>query len=122
MTDFPNTTRTTELLSLDMEKERIGYGLVTTATAYKKGDLLALSEANVLTHAADEKTWDVICERDISANQATAMATAGSKTSVYIGGDFNIESVSLAGVKLTTAKYAAAQAKATKNRINLLKV
>jgi len=38
------------------------------------------------------------------------------------GGDFNIESVSLAGVKLTTAKYAAAQAKATKNRINLLKV
>ena len=40
MTDFPNTTRTTELLSLNMEKERIGYGLVTTATAYKKGDLL----------------------------------------------------------------------------------
>lgn len=122
MTDFPNTTRTTELLSLNMEKERIGYGLVTTATAYKKGDLLALSEANVLTHAIDEKTWDVICERDISADQATAMATAGSKTPVYIGGDFNIESVSLAGVKLTTAKYAAAQAKATKNRINLLKV
>lgn len=122
MTDFPNTTRTTELLSLNMEKERIGYGLVTTATAYKKGDLLALSEANVLTHAVDEKTWDVICERDISADQATAMAIAGLKTSVYIGGDFNIESVSLAGVKLTTAKYAAAQAKATKNRINLLKV
>ena len=122
MTDFPNTTRTTELLSLNMEKERIGYGLVTTATAYKKGDLLALSEANVLTHATNEETWDVICERDISADQATAMATAGSKTSVYIGGDFNIESVSLVGVKLTTAKYAAAQAKATKNRINLLKV
>ena len=122
MTDFPNTTRTTELLSLNMEKERIGYGLVNTATAYKKGDLLALSEANVLTHAIDEKTWDVICERDISADQATAMATAGLKTSVYIGGDFNTKSVSLAGVKLTTAKYAAAQAKATKNRINLLKV
>jgi hypothetical protein len=122
MTNFPNTTRTTELLSLNMEKERIGYGLVTTATAYKKGDLLALSEANVLTHATDEKTWDVICERDISAAQATAMATAGSKTPIYIGGDFNVEYVSLAGVKLTTAKYAAAQAKATKNRINLLKV
>ena len=120
--NFANTTHTNQDLSLDAGKERTSSALPTTATAYKKGDLLALSEANVLTHATDEKTWDVICERDISADQATAMATAGSKTSVYIGGDFNIESVSLAGVKLTTAKYAAAQAKATKNRINLLKV
>lgn len=122
MTDFPNTTRTTELLSLNMEKERIGHALVTTATAYKKGDLLALSEANVLTHATDGKTWDVICERDITAAQATAMAAAGIKTTTYIGGDFNIESISIAGTKLAVSEYAAAQSQATKNRINLLKV
>lgn len=122
MTDFPNTTRTTELLSLNMEAERIGHGLVTTATAYKKGDLLALSDANVLTHAVDEKSWDVICERDITAAQATAMAAAGSKTTIYIGGDFNVESVSISGVKLDASKYPAAQAKATMNHMNLLKV
>ena len=80
--NFANTTHTNQDLSLDAGKERTSSALPTIATAYKKGDLLALSEANVLTHATDEKTWDVICEQDISADQATAMATAGSKTPV----------------------------------------
>lgn len=122
MSNFPNSTRTTELLSVNLVTQRIGYALPTTATAYKKGDLLALSEANVLTHATDEKTWDVICERDISAAEATAMVTKGVKTPIYIGGDFDIKYVSLNGTKLVTSKYAAAQAKASKNRIKLLEV
>ena len=122
MTDFPNTTRTTELLSLNMEKERIGYGLVTTATVYKKGDLLALSEANVLTHATDEKTWDVICGQDITATEATAMAAAGIEMTIHFGGVFSVEGVSLAGVLLEPAKYDAARAQATKNKIELAKV
>ena len=122
MTDFPNTTRTTELLSLNMEKERIGYGLVTTATAYKKGDLLALSEANVLTHATDEKTWDVICGRDVTAAEATAMVTNGVEFDIFYAGKFNAAAVSLNGTKLAANKIAAARAKAIKNRIELAKV
>ena len=96
--------------------------MVTTATAYKKGDLLTLSDANVLTHAVDEKTWDVICKTDITAAEATAMATAGVETPVFYAGMFNVAAVSLNGTKLAENKYAAARAKATKNRIELAKV
>ncbi|WP_347473236.1 hypothetical protein ABEF86_16095 (plasmid) [Acinetobacter thermotolerans] len=122
MTKFANATHVNQDLSLDVGKERTTTALVTTATAYKKGDLLALSDANVLTHATDEKTWDVICTRDISAAEATAMAAASVEVPVYYAGKFNVAAVSISGTKLATNKYAAARAKATKNRIELAKV
>ncbi|ATO20621.1 hypothetical protein BS636_13535 [Acinetobacter sp. LoGeW2-3] len=119
---IPNITVQSKKLVLDNEKLRRANAKVTTATAYKKGDLLALSEANVLTHAADEKTWDVICGQDVTAAEATIKAAAGIEIPVYYGGVFSIEAVSLSGTLLAAAKYDAARAKATKNKIELSKV
>lgn len=119
---IPNITVQSKKLVLDNEKLRRANAKVTTATAYKKGDLLTLSDANVLTHAADEKTWDVICGQDVTAAEATIKAAAGIEIPVYYGGVFNVEAVSLDGTLLTTAQYDAARAKATKNKIELSKV
>ncbi|MBB4834984.1 hypothetical protein NVT87_14910 [Acinetobacter radioresistens] len=119
---IPNITVQSKKLVLDNEKLRRANAKVTTATAYKKGDLLTLSDANVLTHATDEKTWDVICGQDVTAAEATIKAADGIEIPVYYGGVFNVEAVSLNGTLLTTAKYDAARAKATKNKIELSKV
>ena len=119
---IPNITVQSKKLVLDNEKLRRANAKVTTATAYKKGDLLTLSDANVLTHATDEKTWDVICGQDVAAAEATIKAADGIEIPVYYGGVFNVEAVSLNGTLLTTAKYDAARAKATKNKIELSKV
>ena len=118
----PPITVTSVRLILDNEKLRRANAKVTTATAYKYGDLLVVSEANVLTHATDEKTWDVICGQDVTAAEATIKAADGIEIPVYYGGVFNVEAVSLGGTLLTTAQYAAARAKATKNKIELSKV
>ena len=117
-----SATTTRRLLILDNDKLRRANAKVTTATAYKKGDLLTLSAANVLTHATDESTWDVICGQDVTAAEATIKAANGIEIPMYFGGVFNIEAVSLNGTLLTTAKYDAARAKATKNKIELSKV
>jgi len=123
MTNYvPPISVTSKRLILDNEKLRRANAKVTTATAYKKGDLLVLSEANVLTHAVDEKTWDVICGQDVSAEEATIKAAAEIEIPVYYGGVFNIEAVLLNGTVLAAAKYDAVRAKATKNKIELSKV
>ena len=119
---IPNITVQSKKLVLDNEKLRRANAKVTTATAYKKGDLLTLSDANVLTHAVDEKTWDVICGQDVTAAEATIKAADGIEIPVYYGGVLNVEAVSLNGALLTTAQYDAARAKATKNKIELSKV
>ncbi|KJV42935.1 hypothetical protein VH96_11855 [Acinetobacter indicus] len=119
---IPKITVQSKKLVLDNEKLRRANAKVTTATAYKKGDLLTLSDANVLTHAVDEKTWDVICGQDVTAAEATIKAADGIEIPVYYGGVFNVEAVSLDGTLLTTAQYDAARAKATKNKIELSKV
>lgn len=118
----PPITVTSQRLILDNEKLRRANAKVTTATAYKYGDLLTLSDTNVLTHATDEKTWDVICGQDVSAAEATIKAADGIEIPVYYGGVFNVEAVALGGTLLTTAQYDAARAKATKNKIELSKV
>lgn len=118
----PPIAVTSVRLILDNEKLCRGNAKVTTATAYKYGDLLALSDANVLTHATDESTWDVICGQDVTAAEATIKAANGIEIPMYFGGVFNIEAVALNGTLLTTAKYDAARAKATKNKIELSKV
>lgn len=118
----PPITVTSKRLILDNDKLRRANAKVTTATAYAYGDLLVLSASNVLTHAADESNWDVICGQDVSAAEATIKAAEGIEIPMYFGGVFNIEAVSLNGTVLTTAKYDAARAKATKNQIELSKV
>lgn len=119
---IPKITVQSKKLVLDNEKLRRANAKVTTATAYKKGDLLTLSDANVLTHATDEKTWDVICGQDVTAAEATIKAADGIEIPVYYGGVFSIEAVSLDGTLLITAQYDAARAQATKNKIELSKV
>ena len=118
----PPISVTSKRLILDNEKLRRANAKVPTATAFKYGDLLTLSDTNVLAHATDEKTWDVICGQDMSAAEATIKAADGIEIPVYYGGVFNVEAVSLGGTLLTTAQYAAARAKATKNKIELSKV
>ena len=119
---IPAITVTSKRLILDNEKLRRANAKVTTATAYKYGDLLVLSDANVLTHATDESTWDVICGQDVTIAEATIKAAEGIEIPMYFGGVFSIEAVSLNGTVLATAKYDAARAKATKNKIELSKV
>ncbi|MHA3079650.1 hypothetical protein [Acinetobacter sp. ANC 5502] len=119
---FPNVSRTTRPFSLDIDDEIRSTAKVTTATAYKIGDLLTLSAANVLTHAADAGTWDVICGMTLTADEATAAAANGTEIPMYLGGVFNIQAVSIAGTALTTDQYAAAKAKASLNRIELAEI
>ena len=119
---IPPISFTSKRLILDNEKLRRANAKVTTATAYAYADLLVLSASNVLTHAADESNWDVICGQDVSAAEATIKAAEGIEIPMYFGGVFNVEAVSLNGTVLTTAKYDAARAKATKNQIELSKV
>lgn len=107
---------------LDTGKLRRANAKVTAAKAYKAGDLLTLSDANVVDHAADEKTWNVVCGQDVTAVQATQMAVDGVEIPIYFGGVFSIEAVRLAGAYLDVAKYDAARAKATLNNIELSKV
>lgn len=117
-----NVTRETRPLILDVEKLRRANALPTTATAYKQGDLLSLSDTNVLTHAADAGTWDVICGQDVTATEATQMAANGVELPIYFGGVFSVEGVSIEGTYLLANQFTAARAKATKNKIELSKV
>ena len=119
---IPKLTITSQRLVLDNEKLRRANAKVTTATAYKYGDLLVLSDDNVLTHAADESSWDVICGQNVTAAEATIKAADGIEIPVYYGGVFNVEAVSLNGALLDKAKYDAVRAKATKNKIEHSKV
>ena len=118
----PPITVTSQRLILDNEKLRRANAKVTTRATYKYGDLLTLSDANVLTHATDESTWDVICGQDVTAAETAIKADDGIEIPVYYGGVFNVEAVSLDGALLDTAQYDAARAKATKNKIELSKV
>ncbi|MCK4086131.1 hypothetical protein HCY58_03505 [Acinetobacter radioresistens] len=119
---IPPVSLTTRKLVLDNEKLRRANAKVTTATAYKYGDLLVLSDDNVLTHATDESSWDVICGQNVTAAEATIKAADGIEIPMYYGGVFNVEAVSLNGTLLDKVKYDAARAKATKNKIELSKV
>lgn len=79
----PPISVTSKRLILDNEKLRRANAKVTTATAYKYGDLLTLSDTNVLAHATDEKTWDVICGQDVTAAEATIKAADGIEIPAY---------------------------------------
>lgn len=121
-TYLANVSRESRPFNLDVEKLRRANAKVTTATAYKAGDLLILSDSNVVTHATDEKTWNVVCGQDVTTQQATQMAADGIEIPIYFGGVFSIEAVRIAGEYLETSKYDAARAKATLNKIEFSKV
>ncbi len=117
-----NVTRESRPFCLDTEKLRRANAKITAGKAYKAGDLLTLSDANVVDQALDEKTWNVVCGRDVSAVEATQMAADGVELPVYFGGVFNIEAICLAGAYIDVSKYDAARAKATLNNIEFSKV
>ncbi|MDV8155640.1 hypothetical protein [Acinetobacter bereziniae] len=117
-----SVNRETRPFNLDIEKLRRANAKVTAATAYKAGDLLVLSDSNVVTHATDEKTWNVVCGQDVTAQQATQMAADGIEIPIYFGGVFSIEAVRIAGEYLEVSKYDSARAKGTLNNIEFSKV
>ena len=117
-----SATHESRPFNLDVGKTRRVNAKVTTATAYKEGDLLALSAENVLTQAADESSWDVICGATLTAEQATEAAAKGTEIPYFIGGVFSVEAVSISGTLLAANKYDAARAKASTNNIELSKV
>lgn len=94
----------------------------TTATAYKRGDLVAVSAANVVTHAADAGSWDAIVIEDMTADQSTYHVTNSLEMPLYVQGAFDVDVVTLNGVALTAPQKVTARAKALKNKIELRKV
>lgn len=95
----------------------------TTATAYKRGDLLIVSNTNVATHSSTGADWHVVCATDVTAAQATAMAAAGQEMTVYTQGELSIHAVTINGVTLSTAQKDAARAHANQvTAIELRKV
>lgn len=109
-------------ISLDNEKLRRANAKPTANVAYHVGDLLTLSADNVLTHATDEKTWNVICALDVPADDATTRAANNIEVAVFIGGVFDVKQAKLNGTALTTDKYAAARATASLHNIELLEI
>jgi hypothetical protein len=60
----------------------------TTATAYKRGDLIAVSAANVATHPAVTSgvvgDWHAIVVEDMTAEQSTYHAANGLEMPIYV--------------------------------------
>lgn len=99
---------------------------VKTATAYKRGDLLVVSTANVADHPTVTEgvvgDWNAIAVSDFTAEQATYHAANNLEMPIYVQGPFDIEVVTVNGTPLTTAQYDAVRAQALKNKIELRKV
>ncbi|MGM8890661.1 hypothetical protein ACS8FA_07410 [Psychrobacter sp. 1Y1] len=92
----------------------------TTATAYKRGDLLVIAAGtNVATHSNTETgaqaDWHVICLADVTAEQATAKAAAGIEMPVYVAGKFDVDQVKLNGTALDATQKLAARAYANRS-------
>tara|TARA_R110002073_G_C9335477_1_gene569567 strand:+ start:573 stop:953 length:381 start_codon:yes stop_codon:yes gene_type:complete len=92
----------------------------TTATAYKRGDLLVIAAGtNVATHSNTETgaqaDWHVICLADVTAEQATAKAAAGIEMPVYVAGKFDVDQVKLNGTTLDATQKLAARAYANRS-------
>ncbi|WP_296206870.1 hypothetical protein [Psychrobacter sp. UBA3480] len=92
----------------------------TTATAYKRGDLLVIAAGtNVATHSNTETgaqaDWHVICLADVTAEQATAKVAAGVEMPVYVAGKFDVDQVKLNGVALNATQKLAARAYANRS-------
>ena len=89
--------------------------LPTTGVEYKRGDLLALSAAGVLTHSTDAADFHVIALDDVSVEQATKHAADGIGIPVYTQVDANLDAVMVNGTALTEEQKTAARAHAVLN-------
>lgn len=99
---------------------------VKTATAYKRGDLLKVSTANLADHPTVTDgvvgDWNAIANTDFTAEQATYHAANGLEMPIYVQGAFDIAVVTVKGVPLAEAQYDAVRAQALINKIELRKV
>ncbi len=98
----------------------------TAGVAYKRGDLVAVSAANVATHPAITSGvvggWQAIVVGDMTAEQSTYHANNGLEMPIYVQGAYDLAVVTVNGTKLTEAQYDAVRAQGLNNKIELRKV
>ncbi len=115
--DIAYTTGNDLVIGVDAKTSNV---LPTTATAYKRGDVVIVDGAtNVATHPATATGYHAIVAQDVSAAQATAHAAAGIEIPVYVSGEFNAFECSVEGTKLDKAARLLARAYATNAGLSL---
>ncbi len=115
--DIAYTTGNDLVIGVDAKTSNV---LPTTATAYKRGDVVVVDGAtNVATHPATATGYHAIVAQDVSAAQATAHAAAGIEIPVYVSGEFNAFECSVEGTKLDKAARLLARAYATNAGLSL---
>ena len=109
--DINYTTGHELVIGVDAKTSNV---LPTTATAYKRGDVVVVDGAtNVATHPETATGYHAIVAQDVSAEQATSHAAAGIEIPVYVGGEFNAFECSVNSTKLDKAGRLLARAYAT---------
>lgn len=103
---------TIDPLIIDPDGIQTNAFLPTAGTPYKRGDLLALSAAGVLTHVTDGTGFSVINMENITAEQSTKHAADGVGIPVYTHVHANLDAVMVNGVVLTAEQKTAARAHA----------
>ena len=115
--DINYTTGNDLVIGVDAKTSNV---LPTTATAYKRGDVVIVDGAtNVATHPTTATGYHAIVARDVSSAQATSHAAAGIEIPVYVGGEFNAFECSVSGTKLNKAARLLARAYATNAGLSL---
>lgn len=98
----------------------------TAGVIYKRGDLIAVSAANVASHPAVTNgvvgDWYAIVVEDMTAEQSTYHANNGLEMPIYVQGAYDLAVVTVNGTKLTEAQYDAVRAQGLNNKIELRKV
>lgn len=115
--DFAYTTGNDLVIGVDAKTTSV---LPTTATAYKRGDVVVVSATtNVATHPTTATGFHAIVTEDVSAAQATSHAAKGIEIPVYVGGEFNAFECSVSGTKLDKAARLLARAYATNASLDI---
>ena len=115
--DINYTTGQELVIGVDAKTSNV---LPTTATAYKRGDVVVVDGAtNVATHPETATGYHAIVAQDVSAEQATSHAASGIEIPVYVGGEFNAFECSVNGTKLDKAGRLLARAYATNAGLSL---
>ena len=115
--DINYTTGNDLVIGVDAKTSNV---LPTTATAYKRGDVVIVDGAtNAATHPTTATGYHAIVAQDVSAAQATTHAAAGIEIPVYVGGEFNAFECSVEGEKLDKDARLLARAYATNAGLSL---
>lgn len=116
--DVTYTTDNELVAGVDVKTSNV---LPTTATAYKRGDLVTVDGAtNVATHPVGATGFHAIVAENVSAEQATAHAAAGVEIPVYVAGEFDAFECRVNGTKLNKADRLKARAHATNAGLSLI--